>query len=199
MKKLIMALALIASMVTVTYGSTDTYKFSSTMRVYSLKHQSYKTTSFNGTLVVDTDTGYMTLTGLKKDTKEAIEMTLDTGAVTTNGVGDAFDCYAIVSGKKNKVGASTLKFVSEEDNLVLYMSGNGAVKTTKSGCGTCGDFTTCTKVKTLKGAYVGSYDCGCQNGQHYEYDFSCDLPEDKDLTKCPVWGTWSATLKSSVD
>lgn len=202
MKKLIMAMTIVAS--AIAFGSVDTYKFTSTMHAYSLKKQAYVSTSFNGTMVVDN--GDITINAVKKDTKESFEMTLrsDTSVrytTTSNGVIAVTNVNdyvaAIVSGKKNKVGAAI--FECESDNLSLRFAGNGSTKIAKVGCNPCGNETTCTKIKTLNGSYVGSYDCGCENGQHYEYDFGCDLPEDKELTASPVWGTWKATLKSSVE
>lgn len=190
MKKLIMALALIASTVT-SYGSIDTYNFRSSMHTYSLARKCYVTTVFNGSLVINTETGYMEIMGTKKDTKEEIKLKLDTGS--------DFDDYALISGKKENVGATMLKFVSEDGKLELYLGGNASTKIKKSGCSACGECTSCIKLNSIKGAMIGSYECGCSNGQHYDYDFSCEIPDTKDLTKSPVWGTWNAKFKSSVD
>lgn len=187
MKKLIMALALIASMVTM--GDTvDTYKFKSTIHVYSLAKQKYVSTSLNGDMKINTATGESILSVIKKDTKEAFVLTNSTD-----------DVYAIITGKKNTVGAALMGFVADDETLTVTLSGSGVANTKTTGCDPCGTKTVCTKIKNLKGSLVGLYDCGCSNGQHYEYDFSCDLPDDRETTECPVWGTWRMTFKSSVE
>lgn len=191
MKKLIAAIALVVSVVA--FGSVDTYKFTSKMHTYSLTKQAYVTTSFNGTMVVDD--GDIMVVAYKKDTKETIELTSDSGS--TNSTDEVSG--AIITGKKNKVGANMFALEDDDSILKLVFSGNGAAKTTIVGCGPCGESSACTKIKTLSGAFVGSYDCGCANGQHFEYAYDCELPDSKEITRSPVWGTWKATLKSSIE
>ena len=191
MKKVMMALALIASMVVC--ASIDVYSFKSSMKVYSLKSQKYVSTSFNGTMTVDTDTGDVVINATKKDTKEVFELALDGGS--TNAADNAI--FAIVTGKKNTVAASYWsQFVDEDGRLSMSIAGNGTAKTVVTGCGPCGDTSSCTKIKTIKGSFIGAYDCGCSNGQHFVYDGSCELPEEKETATCPVHGTWTATLKT---
>lgn len=192
MKKIVMALALIASMCIV--ASEDVYTFKSTMNVYSLTKQKYVSTSFNGTLTVDTESGEAVISATKKDTKEAFELDLSGG--TTNSIaGSDGTIFAIVSGKKNTVGAAYMS-AFEGEGLMLQLAGAGTAKTVVTGCGPCGDKTSCTKIKTMKGSMIGAYDCGCGNGQHFIYDGSCELPEEKETTTCPVYGKWTATLKT---
>lgn len=240
MKKLIMGLALVAS--AIACASVDVYEFKSTMNVYSAKKQKYVSTSFNGTMTVDTEDGSIVLSGKKKDSGETFEMELSEGGtasttiVTTNSVAtietvptEVIDevtgatnivnvvttnvvdtvvtntipgaegglIYSIVTGKKDSVAAVHFdKF--ECDNLTLALAGAGQVKTTK-GCGPCGEGS-CTKIAKLKGTYIGNYKGGCtpcgDAATHYNYEFLCELPDEKDVETCPVYGSWSATLKT---
>lgn len=191
MKKLMMALALIASMMVC--ASVDVYDFKSSMKVYSLKSQKYVSTAFNGTLTVDTDTGDAVIRATKKDTKEVFELALEGGS--TNATDNAI--FAIVTGKKNTIGAAYCsKFIDDEGALEMSISGHGTAKTVTTGCGPCGDKVSCTKIKKLSGSFIGAYDCGCSNGQHFIYDGSCELPEERETSVCPIHGTWTATLKT---
>lgn len=182
-----MALALIAS--TVAMASVDVYQFKSSMKCYNLKKQAYTTTAFNGTLTVNTEEGTAVLNATKKDTKETFELEL---VATTN------ETYAIVGGKKNSGGAVyAATFADEDGTLNIALAGAGSVKTKVTGCGPCGDKTVCSKITSISGTFIGNYECGCSNGQFYEYDGSCELPETKEATVSPVFGTWAAKLKSS--
>lgn len=238
MKKIMMALALIASMFAC--ASVDVYEFKSTMNVYSNSKHKYVSTKFNGTLTVDTEDGTAVLAATKKDTKESFELELTEGGsapttiVTTNsvatiekvptevvdpdtGVTNIVDVvttnvvdtvvtntipgveggmlFAIVTGKKDGVGAAYMSSF-ESESLTLQLAGSGVAKTVTVGCGPCGDTSSCTKIKTMKGSMIGAYDCQCGCGQHYVYDGSCELPEAKETNVCPVYGTWTATLKT---
>lgn len=224
MKKLIMGLALVAS--AIACASVDVYEFKSTMNVYSAKKQKYVSTDFNGTMTVDTEEGSIVLSGKKKDSGETFELELTdnstspTTIVTTNSVVtvdagvtnvvdtvvtntipgvDAGLAYAIVTGKKDAVGAVYFnQFESEDGDLTLALAGAGSCKVTK-GCGPCGEGS-CTKIAKLKGTYIGNYKGGCTPcgdvTTHYNYEFLCDLPEEKDVETCPVYGSWSASLKT---
>lgn len=212
MKKLIMGLALVAS--AIACASVDVYEFKSTMNTYSSTKQKYVSTSFNGTMTVDTDEGSVVIAGKKKNSGETFELELTSGSteatttVSTNDVGEVVTntvpgvegglIYSIVTGKKNKVAAIHWdKF--ECDNLTLALAGAGEVKTSK-GCGPCGEGS-CLKITSLKGTYIGNYQGGCTPcgdvTMHYLYEMECELPEEKDVETSPVYGTWSAKLKTS--
>lgn len=181
MKKILVAVLLSLSAVAV--ATTDVYAFNSTMKTYSLKKQAYVTTSFKGTLTVDSETGEATLDAVKKDTREHFVM-------TSSG------WMGIVSGKKNRTGAMYLEFATTNDTMSVFLSSNGKAKTKETGCDPCGISETCTKIKTLTGRMVGIYDCGCDNPQHYEYTAECIELDEKGTSHSPFHGTWHATLKT---
>lgn len=189
MKKLIMAAAVMLSAAVL--ASVDVYKFKSSMKVYSLTKKTYTTTSFNGELTIDSVTGEAVLKADKRDTREKLTLAAE-------------EPFMIVTGKKDRTGAVLFELAAVPDStnetdrvaLVLTLSGSGKAKTKTEGCGPCGDETTCTKIARLSGRMTGHYDCGCPNPQHFEYTGECGPLDEKTETRCPVYGSWRAWLKT---
>lgn len=198
MKKIIMAFAVVFSVISA-FATADVYDFRSILHVYSLKKQAYVSTSLNGKMYVDD--GEISLILSKKDTKEAFDLaagieTVDTNTTTNTEAAVESEAFAIITGKKNAVGALIFEVESEDSRLTLVLAGNGIAKTKMVGCTPCGDGSSCTKIKKLQGAYVGTYDCACCSAQHFSYDMNCEVSEERDQELCPIWGTWTATLKT---
>lgn len=196
MKKIMTMVAVVCAFATTVFASVDVYTFKSTMYVYSLNRSSYRLTTLNGTVTVDNGSATFELT--KKDTREQFTLTLDAGGSSTNGTNtvSSADVLAIIAGKSNNLGAALFTAVSGDDKLALTFAGYGATKIRISGCDPCHTQTSCIKIRTLRGKYVGQYDCSCGNGQYFKYDGSCDIPENREEVFCPVFGDWTATLRT---
>ena len=167
MKKILMALALIAS--TVTIASTDVYTFKSTIKFPAIK--STKTlawrapvnTTMNGTLTVWSEDGAIVSNSLNvvlKSTNEkfSFELTEDSLAVLLGKTGTTAGELLVVDATESDLGGK-LQFAAAG-------YGTAKTKTTKSGCGPCGTSTTetCTRVTSIAGQIVGLYTCPCDNG-----------------------------------
>jgi len=190
MKKLIIALGLVAS--TVAMASVDEYSFTSTVKVPNVAgnarsgyYRQYASVKYTGTLIVDSDdptavTGVLELSNKKGQTFKA---DLDAEAV------------AVLTGKKLNVPAVQFSAGSvDTDGFALCFAGMGSVKTKTTGCGPCGSVETCTRVTTMSGYVTGLYDCGCENDQYPVIDGTCDIDYTKETNIAPVWGQWSAKL-----
>lgn len=188
MKKMIMALALIASMVSV--ASTDVYTFKTTVTYPAIGKTAFvpATSVLSGTLTItDEDGTNMTavLVATLKKTKETFTFSLDEDAA-----------YAIF-GKKGTDVATTLKFVNDDPTsgiTELTFYGQGTLKTKKiGGCTPCGDTTEiCSRVKTLKGVVGGKYICPC-GGEFTEWDGTCEIGEDT-VDALTIFGRTAATF-----
>ena len=193
MKKLIMALALTASISLM--ATTEVYQFKSTIKypttqgsVKSGYYRAYVSTSMNGTLTIDTENSENNI--LEVQIKKS-------GEKFTMAVSD--EILAVIYGKKlDKPAALFTASVSDDDKaLTIACAGIGSTKTKTTGCGPCGETETCTRVTKLSGNLVGSYDCGCDNGHFYVIDDDCGLIDEGTSTSvAPIYGTWSITLKT---
>lgn len=192
MKKIIMTLALVASMVAM--ASTDVYTFKTSIKYPAIGKTAFvpATSAMNGTLTITSDED-------ATNTTAVLEVTLKkTGEVFTLNL-DEETAYAVF-GKKNTDIATTLKFVNDDQTsglTELTFYGWGTLKTKKTGgCTPCGDTTeVCSRVKTLSGVVGGKYICPC-GGEFTEWDGSCEIGEDTvdDIT---VFGkTATFTLKT---
>ena len=194
MKKTMTIVAAVCAFATTAFASVDVYAFKSTMYVYSLARNTYRVTTLNGTVTVENGSATFELT--KKDTREQFTLTLDAGASSTNGTNNvsSADVLAIIAGKNNSVGAALFTAMSGDDKLALTFAGYGATRSKTTLCGPCNLQSSCIKIRTLRGKYVGQYDCSCGNGQYFKYNGECDLPENREEVFCPVFGDWAATL-----
>lgn len=194
MKKMITALALIASMVCV--ASTDVYTFKTSIKYPAVGKTAFvpASTAVNGTLTITTDEESTNATAVLevvlKKTGEKVTLNLDEETA-----------YAVF-GKKGTDVATTLKFVSEnqEEGLTeLTFYGWGSLKTkTTGGCTPCGDTReTCSRIKTLKGVVGGKYICPC-GGSFVEWDGSCEIGEDT-IDDITVFGTSATFTLKTVD
>ena len=195
MKKIILAavFALIGAFTVMAAEEVYTFKASVTYPAMKGAYRDYAKSALTGTLTVDAENTNSTavLVATLKGTKEVFTFDLDD------------DALAIVLGKKSNVAGSLVTFAGTSDagsEMTLTCAGKGALKykTTKSGCGPCGDYTedTCVHVKNISGYCVGTYKCPCDNPQFSEYDGTCDGIEDTIDNVAPVWGTWSVALKT---
>lgn len=194
MKKMIMALALIASMCAM--ASTDVYTFKTTIKYPAVGKTAFvpAATPVVGTLTITTDDESTNATAVLevtlKKTKETFTLTLDEETA-----------YAVF-GKKGTDIATTLKFVNEDPTeglTELTFYGWGTLKTKKTGgCTPCGDTTEiCSRVKTLKGVVGGKYICPC-GGSFIEWDGTCELGDDT-VDEITVYGTSAAFTLKTVD
>jgi len=157
MKKILMALALIASMVA--GATTEVYDFATNLRIPVVGKTAFigASTTAKGTLTITTEddtntTAVLTLT-IKK-TKQTYTLVPD-------------DATAIaVFGKKGLDCAQTIKFVNEDPSeglIELTFAGWGTLKTkTTGGCTPCGDTTqVCSRILKMQGVVTGLYICPC--------------------------------------
>lgn len=198
MKKLIMALALIASTITTTYGgdydrSIDTYKFTTSIKYPEIGKTAFvpATTSVTGEMVVS-DTNIVLVVTVKKTKQTYVLVCEDPLALA-------------VLGKKTTDCSTEIKFVNEDPDsdgiLEMTFSGWGTIKTKKTGgCTPCGDTTEiCSKFTKLTGVVLGKYACPC-GGTFIEWDGSCDLdPENKTAEVCPFKGSSATFTLKTVD
>lgn len=194
MKKIIMALAIIAS--TVAMASVDVYAFRSTIKFPVVGKTSFvpATSAVTGTLTIDQDStnSLATLVVTVKKTKETYTLVADATP------------FAVL-GKKNTDCSTEITFTNvdeDSDGLVeLTFSGWGTIKTKKTGsCTPCGDTTTiCSKATKLTGVVIGKYACPC-GGTFVEWDGSCDLDtENKTAEVCPIKGSTASFVLKRVD
>ena len=194
MKKIIMTLALIASMAAM--ASTDVYTFKTSIKYPAIGKTAFVPASSaqNGTLTIESDeTGTNTtavLEGTLKKTGEKFTLVLDSETA-----------YAVF-GKKGTDIATTLKFVNEDPTsglTELTFYGWGTLKTKKTGgCTPCGDTTEiCSRVKSLSGVVGGKYICPC-GGEFIEWDGSCEIGEDT-VEEITVFGKSATFTLKTVD
>lgn len=194
MKKMIMVLALIASMCTM--ASTDVYTFKTTIKYPAVGKTAFvpASTPVVGTLTITTDDDNTNATAVLevtfKKTKETFTLTLDEETA-----------YAVF-GKKGTDIATTLKFVNEDPSeglTELTFCGWGTLKTKKTGsCTPCGDTTEiCSRVKTLKGVVGGKYICPC-GGSFIAWDGTCEIGDDI-VDEITVYGKSAAFTLKTVD
>jgi len=195
MKKIILAVVLALTGAFAAMAAEEVYTFKSSITYPAMKgaYRDYAKTTLNGTLTVNTESTNSTavLVATLKGTKEVFTFELDD------------DSLAIVLGKKSTVAGNLVTFTGTSEagsEMTLVCAGKGALKykTTKSGCGPCGDYTvdTCVHVKSISGSCVGTYTCPCDNPQFSEYDGTCDGITDSADNVAPIWGTWSVALKT---
>lgn len=191
MKKIIMALALIASMSVM--ASVEVYQFKSSIKLPVIAgsakagyYRNYVTTTMNGTLTVDADStnDVAVIDAIIKKTGENVRIVLDDEIV------------AVLAGKKQNVAAVHFNGKDENDVIQIAGAGLGSTKVKITGCGPCGDSSTCTHVVKVNGNFVGTYDCGCDNPQFATIDSDCEVDYELDTTVAPVYGTWSIALKT---
>lgn len=194
MKKIVMALALIAS--TVAVASTDVYSFSTTLKYPAIGKSAFvpASTVVKGTLAIDRDDESTNSTAI-------LVVTLKKTKETYTLVADAETQFAIF-GKKGLDCATTLRFVNEDptDGLIeLTFYGWGALKTKKTGgCTPCGDTTEiCSRVTKLTGVVGGKYICPC-GGTFVNWDGSCEITDD-DTDEITVYGTSAKFVLKTVD
>ena len=192
MKKIIMALAVIASAFVAT-ASTDVYKFKTRINYPEIGKTSFVrgTTSVSGEMTVS-DTNATLVVTVKKTKQTYVLVCEDPIALA-------------VLGKKNADCSTEITFVNEDPAsdgiLEMTFSGWGTIRTKKTGsCTPCGDTTeVCSKFKGLKGAVIGKYACPC-GGTFIEWDGSCDLdPENKTAEVCPINGSSATFTLKTVD
>ena len=162
--------------------------------VYSLSRSTYRVTTLNGTVTVDNGSATFELT--KKDTHEKFTLTLDGVSTNDTGTVSSTNALSIIAGKNNSIGAALFTAMSGDDKLALTFAGHGSTKIKVSGCDPCHTQTSCIKIKRVRGKYVGQYDCSCGTGQYFKYDGSCNLPDNREEVFCPVYGDWTAILKT---
>lgn len=167
MKKLVMALALIAS--TVAVASTDVYTFKSNIKFPAIKitktaaWREAVSTTMNGTLTVASEDGAVVsnvLDVVVKKTGERFVFELDENSL------------AVLLGKTGTSAGSLIsapESESAEGGKIQFAAagyGKAKVKTLTTGCGPCGDSTTetCTRITKISGHLVGLYTCPCDNG-----------------------------------
>lgn len=193
MKKLIMALALTASISLM--ATTEVYQFKSTIKYPTIQgnvrngyYRNYVSTSMNGTLTIDTEDSENNI--LEVQIKKS-------GEKFTMAVSD--EILAVLYGKKIDKSAAlfTASTNDVDKSLTIVCAGIGSTKTKKTGCGPCGETETCTRVTKLSGNLVGSYDCGCDNGHFFEITDDCAMLDLESSTSiAPIYGTWSISLKT---
>lgn len=196
MKKLIMGLALVASMFAM--ASTDVYTFKTTMKYPAIGKDAFvpASTRVDGTLTVvtDEDSTNTTATLVVKFKKTNTTYTLSL---------DGEMAYAVF-GKKNADVSTVLTFVNEDaadEGLInLTFCGMGTLKTkTTGGCTPCGDTTeTCSRVKKLDGVVIGNYICPC-GGTFTAWDGSCEIDFDEETEVMPIYGKSASFKLKSVD
>ena len=194
MKKLIMALALIASMYTV--ASTDVYKFNTTLKYPAIGKTAFipATTPVTGVLTIERDDENATATAV-------LVVTLKKPGLTYTLTLDGETAYAVF-GNKNTDCATTLKFVNADQTeglIELTFYGWGKLKTKKTGgCTPCGDTTEiCSRVMNIKGVVGGKYICPC-GGTFTEWDGSCEIGDD-DVKEMTVYGSSATFTLKTVD
>jgi len=193
MKKVILALALIASIAT--FASTDVYEFKTTIKYPAIGKTAFvpASTPVVGKLtIVDEDSTNSTAT---------LELKLKKPALTCTMYADSETAYAVF-GKKNTDIATTLTFVNEDPTqglTELTFYGWGSLKTKKTGgCTPCGDTTEiCSRVNKLQGVVGGKYICPC-GGSFAEWDGSC-LIGTNDVQEITVFGSSAKFVLKTVD
>lgn len=194
MKKIIMALALIASMVA--GATTEVYDFATT-----IKYPAVGKTAFVGAATKATGTFTIT-TEDETNVTAVLKVTLKkTGATYTLVPEDATEIA--VFGKKGTDCAQTIKFVNEDpsEGLVeLTFAGWGTLKTkTTGGCTPCGDTTsTCSRITKMQGVVTGKYICPC-GGTFQAWDGSCYIDPDDEVQDITVYGSSARFTLKTVD
>ena len=196
MKKMMMTLAIMASMFVM--ASTDVYTFKTSIKYPAIGKTAFvpKTTTVSGTLTIsdaDSTNATATLVVIVKATKQTYTL-------------EATDPLALaVFGKKNADCSTSITFVNvdaaSDGILELTFNGFGSLKTKKTGgCTPCGDTTEiCTKIKKISGVCIGKYACPC-GGNFIEWDGSCFLDTENDVADyCPIYGTSASMTLKSVD
>ena len=196
MKKMMMTLALMASMFVM--ASTDVYTFKTSIKYPAIGKTAFvpKTTTVSGTLTISdagSENATATLVVTVKGTKQTYTL-------------EATDPLALaVFGTKNTDCSTSITFVNVDGNsdglLELTFNGFGKLKTKKTGgCTPCGDTTEiCTKIKKISGVCIGKYACPC-GGNFIEWDGSCFLDTENDVAEyCPIYGTSASMTLKSVD
>ena len=187
MKKILMALALIASMVA--GATTEVYDFATTIKYPAVGKTAFvgAATKATGTFTITTEDETNVTAVLKLKLKK-------TGATYT---------LIPVFGKKGLDCAQTIKFVNEDpsEGLVeLTFAGWGTLKTkTTGGCTPCGDTTTtCSRITKMQGVVIGKYICPC-GGTFQAWDGSCYIDPDADVQDMTVYGSSAKFTLKTVD
>lgn len=185
MKKMIMALALIAS--TVAMATTDVYQLTGSIDnlpygVVKKGIASWNTcsTAIKGTLTVDSDAHIGTLRMQIKKTGEIIEL-------------DVTDAFLSTVINKTRANVSFKAEDTETNAISLDFAGLANIKTKTTGGNACTAGTSCSKLTALKGRFIGVYDCGCAAGPFVEWDGACEIAEDS-TTLSQISGTWHLAL-----
>ena len=195
MKKVIMALALIASMVAT--ASVDVYSFTTSIKFPDIGKTSFVPASspVTGTLTIDyeSESAPLMLEGTVKRTKTKYVLTCDDPSALA------------VFGKKNTDFSTAITFVNvdplSDGILSLTFSGMGSIKTKTTGtCTPCGDTTqTYSKIQRMSGVVIGAYACPC-GGNFIEWDGSCEIdPNNKVAGYCPIYGKKATLRLKTVD
>ena len=196
MKKMMMTLAIMASMFVM--ASTDVYTFKTSIKYPAIGKTAFvpKTTTVSGTLTISdagSENATATLVVTVKGTKQTYTL-------------EATDPLALaVFGTKNADCSTSITFVNvdaaSDGILELTFNGFGKMKTKKTGgCTPCGDTTEiCTKINRMTGVCIGTYACPC-GGNFIEWDGSCFLDIANDVAEySPIYGTSASITLKSVD
>ena len=195
MKKILMALALVASIAA--YATTEVYDFSTT-----IKYPAVGASAFVGSSTKVT--GKLTITSDEDSTNSTAVLTVTlkkTNATYTLVPEDA--TAIVVFGKKATDAAQTIKFVNEDQTeglTELTFYGWGTLKTKKTGgCTPCGDTTTiCSRITKLQGVVGGKYVCPC-GGSFQAWDGSCYIDPEDEVKDMTVYGSSAKFTLKTVD
>lgn len=195
MKKILMALALIASMVA--GATTEVYDFSTNLKIPVVGKTTFTgvATAAKGTLTITTDED-------STNTTAVLKLTLKKTKQTYTLVPEDASAIAIF-GKRGTDCAQTIKFVNEDptEGLVeLTFAGWGTLKTkTTGGCTPCGDTTqVCSRILKLQGVVTGFYICPC-GGTFQAWDGSCYIDPEAEVQEMTVYGTSAKFTLKTVD
>lgn len=194
MKKMIMALALVAGMSAL--ASVDVYQFSGKLRFPAIGQSAFvpASTAVKGTLTVENGEDATNATA-------TLVVTLKKTGDTFTLAADGETAYAVF-GKKGDDVSTEIKFVSEDPTeglTELTFSGFGKLKTKKTGgCTPCGDTTEiCSRVTKLDGVLIGRYICPC-GGEFTEWDGGCEIGDDT-VADMAVHGAKATFTLKTVD
>ena len=195
MKKLMVALAFAASIVTV--ASTDVYEFKTTLKYPAIGKTAFvpATTPVTGTLTI-TDQGETNETAI-------LDIKLKKANYACIMVAETNTSYEVF-GKKTTDVATTISFVNVSDPsnglIRLTFYGWGTLKTKKTGgCTPCGDTTeTCSRWTVLNGVVGGKYICPC-GGSFIGWDGACELVTTNGVKDITVYGTNAKFKLKSVN
>lgn len=192
MKKIIMTLAIMASMFVM--ASTDVYTFKTSMKYPAIGKTAFvpKSSAVSGTLtIVDGTTATLDVT--VKATKQKYTLVC------------ADQLALAVFGSKNSDCATSITFVNSDTDadglLELTFNGFGTLKTKKTGgCTPCGDTTSiCSKITKITGVCIGKYACPC-GGNFIEWDGTCFLDTENVVAEyADIYGTSASFKLKTVD